>query len=71
MYGSDHAVSQRDTVENERFRWMKKQWEADWIYYATDSVFESSDFNRKIKGLHLPKEVIDNIYHNNAIVYLK
>jgi len=71
MYGSDHAVSQRDTVENERFQWMKKQWEADWVYYATDSVFESTDFNCKIKGLHLPKEIIDKIFHDNAIVYLK
>jgi len=71
MYGSDHAVSQRDTVENERFQWMKKQWEADWIYYATDSVFESSDFNRKIKSLHLPKDVIDKIYHDNAIIFFK
>ena len=71
MYGSDHGVSQRDSIENERYSWMKKQWEDDWIYYATDSIFDSSNFNCEIKGLHLPKEVIDKIYHDNAIVYFK
>ena len=71
MYGSDHAVSQRDTVANERFNWMKRQWESDWVYYATDSVFQSNNFNCEIKGLNLPKDVIDKIYHDNAFVYFK
>ena len=71
MYGSDHAASFRDTVANERNNWMKENWRSDWIYYATDSVFQSSNFNCEIKGLHLPKDVIDKIYHDNAIVYFK
>ena len=71
MYGSDYAASYRDTVVSERNNWMKENWQNDWIYYATDSVFQSSNFNCEIKGLRLPKDVIDKIYHDNAIVYFK
>ena len=71
MYGSDYIVSPRDSMINEKYDQVRKQWEEHWTYYATDSIFESSNFNCEIKGLHLPKEVINKIYYQNASIYFK
>ncbi|MDD6209752.1 MAG: amidohydrolase family protein [Bacteroidales bacterium] len=69
LYGTDYGVNMKDSTKNDQYKWIKEQWEKDWLYYATDSVFESSDLNCAVKGLHLPKKVIDKIYYNNAILY--
>ena len=71
MYGSDYLVSPRDSIISEKYQQVKKQWEDHWVYYATDSIFDSRNFNCEIKGLHLPKEVIDKIYYQNASIYFK
>jgi len=71
MYGSDYIVSPQDIVINEKYDQVKKQWEEHWAYYATDSIFESSNFKCEIKGLHLPKEVIYKIYYENASIYFR
>ena len=71
MYGSDYIISPRDSIVTEKYQQIKKQWEDHWVYYATDSVFKSRDFNCDIKGLHLPKEVIDKIYYKTASIYFK
>lgn len=71
LYGTDYGVNMKDSVKNTQYEWLKKQWEKEWNYYATDSIFQSDDFNCTIKGLHLPKNIIDKIYYQNAIVYFK
>ena len=68
LYGSDAGVSRDDTIPA-RYSWVVKMWRNEWMYYATDSVFESESLNCRIKGLHLPKEVIDKIYYHNAEIY--
>jgi predicted TIM-barrel fold metal-dependent hydrolase len=60
LYGTDFEVHDApglicDTVMVNLY----KGWLNQWIYMATDSVVE-------VKGLKLPKEVIDKIYFKNA-----
>ena len=71
LYGTDYGVNMKDSIKNTQYDWLKKQWENDWIYYATDSIFQSDEFDLKIKGLHLPKNIIDKIYYQNANIYFK
>lgn len=63
IYGTDNEVHDTEgadlpvILEN-----LRRGWLAQWIYLATDSVIG-------VKGLKLPKEVIDKIYYKNAIQY--
>lgn len=43
------------------------RWLNDWLYMSTDTDVHVSEVEGAIKGLQLPKEVIDNIYYNNAV----
>jgi len=70
LYGSDYGVGKSDTIPAQ-YEWIIKEWRNEWLYYATDSVFESKNFSYSVKGLHLPKEVIDKIYYTNASIYFK
>jgi len=61
LYATDMSVSD---VSQEDFKnkteTIHNRWMHDWIYLATDSTVNN------IKGLMLPKEVIDKIYYKNA-----
>lgn len=41
-------------------------WLSDWKYFCTDLEFKVPDLKETVKGLKLPKEVIDKIYRINA-----
>ncbi|MFO7668417.1 MAG: DUF2961 domain-containing protein [Bacteroidales bacterium] len=63
LYGTDMEVHDQpgadvDVIMENLFR----TWKSHWIYLATDSVMQ-------VKGLQLPKGVIDKIYCKNAEVY--
>lgn len=66
MYGTDVGVTVRDTNYESRARNLEQRWRSHWIYLATDSVQIIRDLPGDVKGLHLPKEVIDKIYQTNA-----
>jgi predicted TIM-barrel fold metal-dependent hydrolase len=42
------------------------RWLADWRYLAGDELLTSPDIDGDFRGLHLPRDVIDKIYHANA-----
>ena len=59
LYGTDMDINDN--------KWMK-----DWLYLATDSIIEIKELNgKKVKGLQLPRSVIDKIYCKNAERYFK
>ena len=65
LYGTDdevydHPGNDESTVEANLLR----GWMSHWLYLATDSVVG-------VKGLRLPREVIDKIYCENAERYFK
>ena len=41
-------------------------WTTDWLYLTSDKEMTSQAFSGKFKALHLPKEIIDKIYRDNA-----
>ncbi len=43
-----------------------EEWQKNWRYLATSDTLSSWKVGGGFKGLHLPKEVIDKIYHKNA-----
>ena len=41
-------------------------WRSDWVYLATSDVQHIDAIQSDVKGLALPKQVINKIYHSNA-----
>ena len=41
-------------------------WSTDWRYFTTDKQMTSRAFKGTFKGLHLPKEVVNKIFSDNA-----
>ncbi len=41
-------------------------WTTDWRYFTSDKEMTSEAFKGKFKALHLPKEVVNKIYSENA-----
>lgn len=67
MYGTDGSVSKSDTNYVKVTNRLKRMWLDQWIFLATDSVMPVRDLgDRPVKGLRLPADVLDRIYHENA-----
>lgn len=67
MYGIDVTINERDTDYVGITTRLHQVWVDDWIYLATDSTIIVKDLDQKeVKGLKLPREVIDKIYNKNA-----
>lgn len=64
LYGTDMGMNSLSVKSGDGFH---EKWFMDWKYLATDGAFESGLINKKVKGLRLPKVVIDDIYFNNSM----
>lgn len=65
LYGSDlaHAPDQTGAdmaVEAERV------WRSHWRYFNTDETFTVPELDRPVRGLALPREVVNKLYRRNA-----
>jgi predicted TIM-barrel fold metal-dependent hydrolase len=69
IYGTDRSVNSTSNSDS-----MKKSvhdsWLKHWIFFATDQVIDVPEAGGKVKGLHLPADVIDKIYYRNAMKWL-
>lgn len=66
VYGTDsevHDIQGNDPAQV--MQNMQRGWQAQWNYLATDTVIN------QVKGLKLPKTVIDKIYNLNSESYFK
>jgi hypothetical protein len=72
IYGTDMSVNEKDNNYSSVCEGMKKTWLNNWIYLATDSsmIFREMP-DTKLKGLQLPREVIDKIFYKNAEIYFR
>ncbi len=72
MYGTDTGVNSRNTnVVSEKER-LYGLWLRHWRYLATDSEVEVPELGGEmVKGLQLPREVVDKIYYHNAARYFE
>lgn len=67
MYGTDVGVSARNSDYAATAESLVKRWKDHFIWLATDEAVIVDDLDGKsVKGLQLPKEVIDKIYFANA-----
>jgi predicted TIM-barrel fold metal-dependent hydrolase len=64
-YGTDLVV-EPTAVTEEAFAAARNRWRADWRYFATDGLVELSQLDEPVKGLKLPRGVVDKLYRLNA-----
>ena len=68
IYGTDSAIN--DTEDPETFKKaMHQRWLDDWAFFTTEDKITLRGFG-ELKGLHLPRSVIDKIYYTNALDFL-
>ncbi len=70
IYASDSEMDAESDVEKVK-KQVHEKWVADWKYFVTDEAMTAPEVNGIFNGLKLPKEVIDNIFHENAIRWFK
>lgn len=69
IYGSDKAInSTAQPVEMQKN--LHEAWMRDWKFYVSKEKINLAGFG-ELKGLNLPKEVVDKIYFKNAQKWLK
>lgn len=65
LYATDLTQS-ADAAPAEIAQEAARVWRADWKYLATGETQHVEDLRRDVRGLSLPREVIDKIYYRNA-----
>lgn len=65
LYATDDVISATADFK-EMKNGLHDTWIKDWQFFTSSDTMTSRDFDGKFKGLHLPKEVIDKIYRENA-----
>ncbi len=70
LYGTDEGYSGSKNPDGFKNR-MHAVWLDDWKYFTTKEIMSSDKFPGSFSGLHLPKEVIDKIYRDNAVKWYK
>lgn len=66
MYGTDITVNPIEKDPEGRARQIYDRWVSNWVYLATDSTQQIRYIQGDVRGMHLPKEVIDKIFNTNA-----
>ncbi len=65
LYGTDMVLNPADSIGAFR-QAAHEKWLSDWKYLATDSTQTLSNVSGPVRGLALPREVIDKVYTLNA-----
>lgn len=65
MYGTDLFIVQSDNPDSVKKK-AHNLWLNDWLYFTSDDSLQSPFVTEKFRGLKLPKNVIDKLYHKNA-----
>lgn len=66
MYGTDITVGKNEKNPEARIAQVHDRWISNWVYLATDSIQQIKYLQGEVRGMHLPKTVIDKIYNTNA-----
>ena len=64
-YGTDLTVRPSASAE-EAIAAARRRWRADWSWFATDAEVEVSQLPEPVRGLQLPREVVEKLYRLNA-----
>lgn len=66
MYGTDITVNSMEKDPEGRAQQIYERWVSNWVYLATDSTQQIRNIKGNVRGMHLPKDVIDKIFNTNA-----
>jgi len=69
LYGTDITINSGEADPEARSQILLERWKSNWIYLATDSTQVIKNLPAAVRGLKLPKTVIDKIYNINADRY--
>lgn len=64
-YGTDLSVAP-DADPEQAIARAREGWRSDWTYFATDGLVEVRQLDEPVRGLQLPREVVDKLYHRNT-----
>jgi len=69
LYGTDLEINDIDdqSPKEQAARIVEETWREDWKYFSTDEILTQNDKVREYQGLDLPVDVLQKIYHDNAI----
>ncbi len=71
MYATDVTLDGKNTNYTDIVEGLRSTWTDHWLFLATDSVIAVADVGgREVKGLQLPRGVIDKVYYKNAETFL-
>ncbi|CAN5494563.1 hypothetical protein BH11BAC5_BH11BAC5_22240 [soil metagenome] len=65
LYATDLGATETDNAAAVK-KHAHNTWLHDWKFFATEEKMQSTEFEGTLKGLHLPREVVDKIYRLNA-----
>lgn len=65
LYGTDTGVGPGTPIQ-EKYEHTKRRWLRDWKYFNTDEMIEVPELDKPVRGLALPKHVVNKIYRINA-----
>jgi len=68
VYGSDKTINASNNPDAFK-KGIHDSWLRDWVFFATNEKIDLQGFG-ELKGLHLPKTVIDKIYFENGEKWL-
>ncbi len=66
LYGTD-IIDDGTRKPDDMTAHIHNTWTTDWSYFTSDKEMTSEAFSGKFKALHLPKEVVNKIYSENAV----
>lgn len=69
LYATDFVINEGTKPEDVR-KGTHDTWLQDWTFFATDKMMKNANNGAELKGLKLPKEVIDKIYRKNALQWI-
>ena len=65
LYATDFGQKEETDLENLK-KYMMEVWLNDWKYFNTDEMVTVPQLDTPVKGLALPRQVIDKLYRTNA-----
>ena len=70
IYATDSGISTTsDTLQAKKD--LHDTWMRHWKFFVTDEIMSAEEVAGEFQGLKLPREVIDKIYHDNAVRWFK
>jgi predicted TIM-barrel fold metal-dependent hydrolase len=70
IYATDSGIDPESDFDEAK-KYVHEKWATDWKYFVTDEEMTVPEVNGTIKGLKLPKEVINKVFRENAIKWFK